>query len=126
MGGSVPTRWDRLSPELRLQRFQTADYLQARLEAWGRIKEVVVRRRGKPSVRSGRTKFTAKDIIQMADSDPELKAALGVGHAKDTRPERHHPRNMAQKFVARAPIDGLILHSKDRNGFSSFWIERLK
>src|SRR5262249_6278482 len=105
---------DRLPPEERKRRFAAQSRYPAEIteiteeewQRWHRVQVAIQIRYGRPEVRSGRTKFSTKDIMQMCSKEEDsaiLQTALPKGHTLNSVGIGRWLRNQ----LADAPIDGL-------------------
>jgi hypothetical protein len=123
-------RWARLLPQEQQRRYRTTDLEAALARQWGRLREVVIVRSGRPEVRAGRARFKSSEIIEglpkhfsyqpVSEKRAVLEGVMGGRSLSSVSLGR-----WLKNHLVDAPVTGLVLRSaEDRLGFQRFWIER--
>jgi hypothetical protein len=115
-------RWNRLTPDQRHCRYQTADLPQAENLGWERIRWLVQFRSGRRELRAGRVRFTTSEIILLLPVGSNERAIVEGAMPKGLNPISL-PRWLKDRLVD-AWIGGRALRSEnDRKKLARFWIE---
>jgi hypothetical protein len=118
-------RWDRLPTAQRFHHYGTGEYASIKHVPWDRIRNAAQIRSGRRMVRSGRTRFTATEILGMCPEGDALRNALeGVLPAKQTLNPITLGRWLSNQ-LAQAPIDGKRLRRSVKHQGGYFWVERV-